>query len=138
RLGRRLVADPAWRPGTADDKAAPEESSISSMALDLIKLTGLDGELERLLEHRVPELMAYQNAAYAKQYVDFVVKTRLRERALGPDTRLSEAVARYLFKLMAYKDEYEVARLYLAPAFDRAVERQFGPGASVTYRLHPP
>ncbi|MEO8448967.1 MAG: indolepyruvate ferredoxin oxidoreductase family protein [Gemmatimonadota bacterium] len=140
RLGRKLVADPAWEPKAADDSAAPatEDHSFSPMALDLIQLTGLDGEVRRLLDHRVPELMAYQNAAYAKQYVDFVVNTRLRERAVGPDTRLSEAVARYLFKLMAYKDEYEVARLYLAPGFAQAVERQFGAGANVTYRLHPP
>ncbi|MEL7155535.1 MAG: DUF6537 domain-containing protein, partial [Actinomycetota bacterium] len=60
------------------------------------------------------------------------------ELAVGRDTRLSEAVARYLFKLMAYKDEYEVARLHRSDAFKEAIAEQFGPNAKVTYKLHPP
>jgi indolepyruvate ferredoxin oxidoreductase len=51
---------------------------------------------------------------------------------------LAEAVARNLYKLMAYKDEYEVARLHLDPAFEREVEEKFGAGAQVRYLLHPP
>jgi indolepyruvate ferredoxin oxidoreductase len=51
---------------------------------------------------------------------------------------VSEQVARYLYKLMAYKDEYEVARLSLDPQLAAMVEAEFGPGATVSYRLHPP
>ena len=57
---------------------------------------------------------------------------------MGEDTRLSEAYARYLYKLMAYKDEYEVARLHRSKAFHAAVREQFGDRSKVTYKLHPP
>ena len=73
------------------------------------------GELKRLLEVRVPELIAYQNEAYARRYLEDV--KRVRGGRASPSaldsSDLSEAFARYLFKLMAYKDEYEVARLSL-------------------------
>src|SRR5205814_442205 len=73
-----------------------------------------DGELRRLLAIRVPELIEYQDAAYARSYVEFVKRVAEAERAAVPGTTtLAEAVARYLFKLMAYQDEYEVARLHL-------------------------
>ncbi|WP_219712365.1 DUF6537 domain-containing protein, partial [Clostridioides difficile] len=67
--------------------------------------------LAEMLASRVDFLAAYQNAAYARTYQAFVDKVRLAEAPLGKTT-LTEAVARYLFKLMAYKDEYEVARLH--------------------------
>jgi hypothetical protein len=58
--------------------------------------------------------------------------------AAAGQTRLSAAVARYLFKLMAYKDEYEVARLPLTSSNDQALDAAFGPVAHVHYLLHPP
>ena len=61
-----------------------------------------------------------------------------KERVLGVDTALSATVARYLYKLMAYKDEYEVARLALDPKLDEALIESFGVGAVMSYRLHPP
>jgi len=64
---------------------------------------GSTGELRRLLEIRVPERLEYQNAAYAREYAEFVKRVAAAERAAGVgETRLSEAMARYLFKLMAY------------------------------------
>jgi indolepyruvate ferredoxin oxidoreductase len=89
-------------------------------------------QLDQVLAVRVPDLAAYQDAAYAAEYASFVEKVR----AAAPD--LAVPVARNLYKLMAYKDEYEVARLSLDPALDAAVEEQFGPGARVAYQLHPP
>jgi indolepyruvate ferredoxin oxidoreductase len=87
----------------------------------------------------VPELIAYQDEAYARTYAAFVQKTLAAVLNLGTAvTPLSEAVARYLFKLMAYKDEYEVARLYLRPEFRQTLAEQFGADAQVTYQLHPP
>ena len=57
---------------------------------------------------------------------------------MGGRLLVTEAVARNLYKLMAYKDEYEVARLSIDPAVRRRVEEQFGAGSSFSYRLHPP
>jgi indolepyruvate ferredoxin oxidoreductase len=87
---------------------------------------------------RVPELIAYQDAAYARRYVEFVGRVAAAERAAVPgEARLAEAVARYLYKLMAYKDEYEVARLHLRPEVRESIRAELGEGA-VRYQLHPP
>ena len=66
------------------------------------------------MEIRAPDLASYQDAAYARSYVEFVRQVAAREQERAPgQTRIAEAVARHLYKLMAYKDEYEVARLLL-------------------------
>ena len=105
----------------------------------LVDSVGAAGELRRLLEVRVPELIAYQSAAYAKQYVDFVRKAADEERRRAPGrTGVAEAVARHLHKLMAYKDEYEVARLHLDAAVRAELEARFGPSIRVAWHLHPP
>jgi indolepyruvate ferredoxin oxidoreductase len=143
RAGRLLVADPAWlstikrhRLGAAVE--APH-ASLTPAARALVDRVGADGELRRLLESRVPELIAYQDERYAASYVDFVSRVRTAERAAVPgDTQLSEAVARYLFKLMAYKDEYEVARLHLQADLAHALAEEFPGGVRVQYNLHPP
>jgi indolepyruvate ferredoxin oxidoreductase len=104
-----------------------------------VDLTGATGELRRLLEIRVPELIEYQDARYARQYVDVVARVAAAERtAVSGETRLSEAVARSLFKLMAYKDEYEVARLHLRQDFARELADEYPDGVTVRYQLHPP
>jgi indolepyruvate ferredoxin oxidoreductase len=112
--GRALVAAPdaieaATRP-TESVAPAPEPSERELELIDAVAPEE-GSELRRLLELRVPELAAYQNLAYAERYAGFVRRVREAE---GEGTELSEAVARNLFKLMAYKDEYEVARLHLA------------------------
>ena len=81
---------------------------------------------------RVAELTGYQDAAYARQYSDFVAEVARRAPAL------EETVARYLYKLMAYKDEYEVARLLTRPEFRKQIEETFAQVESVSYNLHPP
>jgi indolepyruvate ferredoxin oxidoreductase len=86
---------------------------------------------------RVDFLTGYQDAAYAAQYQQFVEKVRVAEAPLG-GTRLSEAVARYLFKLMAFKDEYEVARLHSDPAFLARIAAQFEGDYQLKYHLAPP
>jgi indolepyruvate ferredoxin oxidoreductase len=95
-------------------------------------------DLDELVAIRVAELTSYQNAAYAADYAAFVETVRAQEERSVGGTELAAAVARNLFKLMAYKDEYEVARLSLDPALLAQVEAQFGAGARVDYRLHPP
>jgi indolepyruvate ferredoxin oxidoreductase len=141
RAGRLLVANPAWVQTVARQRlgavaATPELSTEARALVDRVEATG---ELRRLLEIRVPELIAYQSAGYASEYVGVVQRVREAEAAAVPgETRLSEAVARYLFKLMAYKDEYEVARLHLKTDITRALEAEFPGGVTLHYNLHPP
>jgi len=93
--------------------------------------------IESLVQRRVEFLTGYQNAAYAEQYRAFVAKVQQAESALGK-TSLAETVARYLFKLMAYKDEYEVARLHSDPAFLARVDGMFEGDFKLNYHLAPP
>jgi indolepyruvate ferredoxin oxidoreductase len=105
-------------------------------------LASIDGgpELRRVLRIRVPDLIAYQNRDYAARYVAFVAQVHAAELAASPDasTPITCAVAVNLYKLMAYKDEFEVARLLLDPAHARALREQVGPDAQIAWRLHPP
>ena len=141
RTGRLAVADPDWLASLELRCQGSVEipPPISPTAQGLIDSVAATGELKRLLAHRVPELIAYQNATYAGRYVADVKKVYDVEQAVCPGvTDLSEAVARYLFKLMAYKDEYEVARLSLKTEVRAALDEQFGEGARFHYHLHPP
>jgi indolepyruvate ferredoxin oxidoreductase len=94
--------------------------------------------LADILALRVAELTAFQDKACADDYAAFVERVRAREAAVVAADTLAKTVAQYLYKLTAYKDEYEVARLSLDPALDEAVRAQFGEGARYSYRLHPP
>jgi len=141
RAGRLLVADPTWVSTLTRHRLGEVETTapVTATARALVDRAGAAGELRRLLEVRVPELIDYQSERYAREYVDFVARVRAAERAAVPDdSRLSEAVARYLFKLMAYKDEYEVARLHLKADLGRRLADEFPGGVRVQYNLHPP
>jgi indolepyruvate ferredoxin oxidoreductase len=94
--------------------------------------------LAALLARRVPELAAYQDQAYASAYAEFVERVRAREADVTGGDLLARTVAANLFKLAAYKDEYEVARLSLDPVLTGQIAEQFGSGARYAYRLHPP
>jgi indolepyruvate ferredoxin oxidoreductase len=93
--------------------------------------------LDDLIARRVEFLTGYQNAAYAADYQRFIERVRAAEQPLGK-TALTEAVARYLFKLMAYKDEYEVARLHSDPAFHERIKSQFEGDFKLKVHLAPP
>ena len=93
--------------------------------------------LEDIVSKRVAFLTDYQNSAYAQQYAEFVHFVQNKEASLG-QTLLSETVARQLFKLMAYKDEYEVARLHTDQQFLERVKTQFEGDFKVFYHLAPP
>ncbi|MEX2311152.1 MAG: DUF6537 domain-containing protein, partial [Rhodospirillales bacterium] len=96
-------------------------------------------ELDGFIKRRIDDLSAYQNPAYADRYLGWVDKIRTAEASLMPGTTaLSEAVARGLFKLMAYKDEYEVARLYTDGRFERAVRETLADGGRIKFHLAPP
>ncbi|NQY97137.1 MAG: indolepyruvate ferredoxin oxidoreductase family protein, partial [Henriciella sp.] len=93
--------------------------------------------LDELIENRAQRLTAYQGQKYADQYRDVVATVRAAETKAGLGERLTEAVARYAFKLMAYKDEYEVARLWTDGAFDAYLAKKFK-GGKINYHLAPP
>jgi indolepyruvate ferredoxin oxidoreductase len=94
--------------------------------------------LEELVGRRVKFLTGYQNAAYAARYQALVERVRAAEQDRAGGTRLAEAVARYYAKLLAYKDEYEVARLYTDGAFLKKIEGMFEGGYKVNFHLAPP
>ncbi|MGX7708904.1 indolepyruvate ferredoxin oxidoreductase family protein [Methylobacterium sp. Gmos1] len=93
-------------------------------------------DLDGVIGKRVAFLTAYQDAAYADRYAKAVAALRAREAAIVPgQSALAEAAARSLFRLMAYKDEYEVARLYTDGSFQAQVERTFE-GENLRYEFH--
>jgi indolepyruvate ferredoxin oxidoreductase len=117
----------ATEPGAQPGRAAS--------VIEFVKKPGLD----EMVAKRVDFLTGYQDRAYAAQYQAFVNKVRDAEARLGTGkTALSEAVARYLFKLMAYKDEYEVARLHTDPAFTERIAQMFEGDYKLVHHLAPP
>ena len=142
RWGRMAVVDRIQVEAAvaqATTRATEQPVALSAVAQALVDRVGASGELRRLLEIRVPELIAYQNAAYAGEYVDFVARVAQVEAERAPGQRgLAEAAARYLHKLMAYKDEYEVARLHLDAAVQAQLQSKFGPKVRIYWHLHPP
>jgi indolepyruvate ferredoxin oxidoreductase len=92
-----------------------------------------------VLQVRIPDLIAYQDLAYAEKYVALVRGARAAEQSIDAgDSAYSEAVATYLYKLMAYKDEYEVARLSLDVVDDAYIEAALGRSGTASYNLLPP
>jgi indolepyruvate ferredoxin oxidoreductase len=94
--------------------------------------------LDTVINTRAEFLTAYQDAAYAARYAQLVARVRAAESAQGLGNKLSTAVAKYYFKLMAYKDEYEVARLYTDGRFAEQLKAQFEGEFSVKFNLAPP
>ena len=123
-----------WGRRCAHDLEAVRALYQASQVIQFVKKPSL----EEMLDKRVEFLTAYQNAAYAQQYRDFVAKVRAAEEPLQQGTRLSQAVARYLFKLMAYKDEYEVARLHTEAAFTQKISDMFEGDYKLVHHLAPP
>ena len=131
----------SWGRRAAHDRAAVERAArVGDGAAQVIEFKR-NPSLDELIARRVEFLTAYQNAAYARQYSDFVEQVRAAEAAaVGDDgaLRLSEAVARYLFKLMSYKDEYEVARLHTETGFAEKIGGMFEGDYKLKYHLAPP
>ena len=96
-------------------------------------------DLPGFIERRAAELTLYQNRAYAQRYTDLIERVRAAEAKRAPGrTGLVAAVARSYYKLLAYKDEYEVARLYTDGRFQQALERTFEEPARIIVHLAPP
>jgi indolepyruvate ferredoxin oxidoreductase len=126
--GRRAAVDPA----AVEALVKPQQG----MENDALKLSE---SFEETVARRETFLTAYQNARYARRYRKWVEKVKAAEALKAPgQTALSEAVARYLFKLMAYKDEYEVARLYTDTSFVERVKASFDGDLRLEFHLAPP
>ncbi len=126
--GRRAAVDEA-RVGRAAEPVTPLRLQSPDIAT----------KLEDMVERRIHFLTTYQNAAYARRYKDLVVRAQKAEgeRAKG-QVGLAGAVARYYFKLLAYKDEYEVARLYTDGQFARKLADQFEGNYRLKFHMAPP
>jgi indolepyruvate ferredoxin oxidoreductase len=122
--GRRSAQEPAFVAEQAGLAASPTPPAQT---------------LDEVLERRVAFLTSYQNAAYAERYRSLVAKARQAEERSGAGSAsFATAVAKAAFKLMAYKDEYEVARLHRDPAFRRKLAQQFEGSYKIRYNLAPP
>ena len=124
----------AWGRRAADDLDAVLRAASPAQPIALPRRTDLDA----LVERRAEFLVAYQNAAYAARYRRTVERIRAVEHDRVGGTRLAEAVARYAFKLMTYKDEYEVARLFTDGTFRAQVAAQFEGDFALRFHLAPP
>ena len=124
--GRRAAHDLAAVEALAKPRAEPRSHDLS-------------GDLDELVARRVDFLTDYQDAAYAARYTALVERVRAAETARAPGMAgLAEAVARYYFKLLAYKDEYEVGRLFAAPEFAAKLGAQFEGDFKLHFHLAPP
>jgi len=144
RAGRLAVHDPACLPAPrrAGELRREADHTVLAAARQFAARRGLDGPAaERAVRHAT-ELAAYQDTRLAARYLDLVAAAaRAEARQAGPagaGGALTEGVAAGFFHLLAYKDEYEVARLHLLPEFDQALADAVGGGRDVRYLLHPP
>ena len=127
RWGRRMATDPQSVIDTANRLRPDQTDDDAPQTLDA------------MIDQRTQFLTEYQDAAYAGRFTTAVARVRQAEAALGLDeTALTDTVARGLFKLMAYKDEYEVARLYTDPDFNRQLAAEFDHYDRLEFHLAPP
>ena len=144
RAGRLALSDPArlqaWmhptRAGMIASTTTPEADDQASL---LVGESAIPIAIRELATSRASELIAYQGTKLARRYLSIVETiSRTEEAANASSIALTTAVATYLHKLMAYKDEYEVARLHLLPRFDEELARLVPGGTKMRYLLHPP
>ena len=115
------------------------EKLLAQSAGDEVGEEPLSQTLEELVARRVRHLTNYQDAAYARKFSEFVDRVRQVEAARVPgSTVITNAVAFSLSKLMSYKDEYEVARLYTNGDFQRRLKQQFDGNYKLNFHLSPP
>jgi indolepyruvate ferredoxin oxidoreductase len=125
-----------WGRRAAYDLARVEQAARSAEVIPISQ--HLSRTLDEAIARRVAFLADYQDASYAGRYRALVGRVREAEAAKAHGTKLTEAVARYAFKLMAYKDEYEVARLYARPEFVQQLNAAFEGDFKLKFHLAPP
>ena len=126
--GRRMAVEPE---AVLKAAAGPQEGDATVVEFAPRKLH----RLEYIVADRVRRLTAYQNAGYAERYRALVEKARVKDEELGAGGGLARAVARSYYKLLAHKDEYEVARLFSAPEFRHQIEAQFDGNYTLLFHL---
>ncbi len=121
-------------------KAAADTELVMKIALPEAPLSfeKRSETLEEMIERRASFLTGYQSGRYAKRYRAMVLKVKDKEQAVAGTDLLAKAAARYFFKLMAYKDEYEVARLYTDGQFAKKIADQFEGDFKLKFHLAPP
>ncbi|WP_280385168.1 indolepyruvate ferredoxin oxidoreductase family protein [Nocardia wallacei] len=136
RWGRAAIA----RPDDFAAAIAPRSRSRAGnpVPADLFDGLSATGETRRLVEVRAAELIGFQGVRVAREYVRTMERLWQAQRRVTDRTEFTEQAARGLYKFTAYKDEYEVARRLVDPAFLDEVAAQVPDGANLTYRLHPP
>jgi indolepyruvate ferredoxin oxidoreductase len=133
------AARPDQRSSSSSSFPRAPSARADAAGASLLRSTSLAGATRQAVEWRVRDLVDYQNADVAGRYLRAVERAWDAERlSEGVGTELSEAVAASFYKLLAYKDEYEVARLHLDEAFDVALRAELGEAGGRRYRLHPP
>src|SRR5712671_5149278 len=125
-----------WGRRAATDLARVERLATPAEIIPISQ--AFSRNLDELIARRVEFLTSYQDSAYAERYRKRVERARETEALKAGGTALTEAIARYYFKLLGYKDEYEVARLYADPAFARKIEAMFEGGYKLKFHLAPP
>ena len=139
RLGRLAVAGDHDARDPAASKASTDLLGDSATSTMLRTMGATNFDFESVVTTRVTDLIDYQGLAYAGRYTEVLGRARDAEMHLGTtDGPFSLAVAVELHRLMAYKDEYEVARLHLAQSARDEIEDEFGTGGRITYLLTPP
>ena len=120
--------------------AAADPGACAALLGDAVQPASPHGEsLDELIAHAMSQLTQYQNAAWAGRYAALVREAHAREQAVAPGSEaFTRAVALSLRKLMTYKDEYEVARLYADPAFRQALGQQFEGDVKLSFYMAPP
>lgn len=130
-VGDGVAADSVHNTGTVPELPSGLAEELSAISAS--------PRLTETMQMLADDLMDFQDERYAQNYIDALVTAAGKERRIdAASEQLTESVARSLHKLMAYKDEYEVARLMLLPEAEQAAEAVGGPDALVTWHLHPP
>jgi indolepyruvate ferredoxin oxidoreductase len=135
------LVEPAHQ--TVEEEAAKHRARLGARIAGtydrlLARAAHLDPDSQSMLAARTAELIEYQDARYAASYLSFVLQVAARETGVSDKLDVTREVIRNLYKLMAYKDEYEVARLYVDPRFGEHVRSLFTAPRAVRYHLHPP
>jgi len=120
------------------DPEAVRRAAFPDTAGNIVELKRFASSLDDIVARRTEFLTGYQNAAYAQRYADLVERVRRVESDRVQSSRVTEAVARNYFKLLACKDEYEVARLHADPSFRARIASQFEGSYRLNFHLAPP
>jgi indolepyruvate ferredoxin oxidoreductase len=117
----------------------PERVRRAATPAEVIPISQhLSRNLDEVIERRVQLLTRYQDAAYAARYRALAERVRSVEKERSGGEKLADAVARYYAKLLAYKDEYEVARLYASGEFEKKIAAMFEGDYKMVFHLAPP